>query len=54
MGVVGKFLKFAPNFTGPNTPESAVSRVISVFEKASLESGSAGVFVSQFGNKTWL
>ena len=49
-----KFTQFAPDFKGPNTPKGAALNVISVFEKASIENGDGGNFVSQFGNKTWL
>lgn len=49
-----KFLTYAPGFTGPATPEDAVKSVLGVVEKASIEGGYAGDFVSHFGNKQWL
>lgn len=54
MRMGAKFLQYAPHFKGANTPAGAAANVISVFEKASIENGDAGEFVSQFGNKQWL
>ena len=54
MAMGAKFSKYAPHFKGPDPVTLAVARVISVFEKASIEKGDGGAFVSQFGNKTWL
>ncbi|KAI1474603.1 hypothetical protein K445DRAFT_70069 [Daldinia sp. EC12] len=53
-GGLGKFADYAPNFTGPMSPETSVKMMKSVWENASIENGSAGDFVSQFGNKQWL
>ncbi|RYP51125.1 hypothetical protein DL768_003472 [Monosporascus sp. mg162] len=49
-----KFQQYAPDFKGPTTPELAVKDVISVWEKASVENGDGGTFVSHKGNKQWL
>lgn len=49
-----KFMKAAPDWKGPITPEESVKAVLSVIEKASVENGDAGTFVSHFGNKQWL
>jgi hypothetical protein len=49
-----KFATYAPHFTGPLTPEQSVTAVRDVIEKASIEAGSAGAFVSHLGNKQWL
>lgn len=49
-----RFMEYAPDFTGPVAPEIAVKDVISVWEKASVENGDGGTFVSQKGNKRWL
>ncbi|KAI0844098.1 putative short chain dehydrogenase [Daldinia vernicosa] len=53
-GGLGKFAEYAPNFTGPITPEVSVKMVRSVWENASLENGDSGAFLSQYGNKQWL
>ncbi|KAJ4347954.1 uncharacterized protein N0V89_009326 [Didymosphaeria variabile] len=45
--------KYAPDFRGPITPEESVSLMRPVIVEASLE-GSAGDFISHFGNKQWL
>jgi hypothetical protein len=48
------FKRYAPHFTGPVKPEAAVKDVLSIFDKASVTTGSAGTFVSHFGTKQWL
>ncbi|KAI1125560.1 hypothetical protein F5Y10DRAFT_227570 [Nemania abortiva] len=53
-GLMGKFREYAPHFTGPGSPADAVKAVISVWEKASVENGDGGSFVSHYGNKQWL
>lgn len=53
-GMFQKFLAYSPQFKGPVTPEAAVKDVISVWEKASIDGGSGGSYVSHFGNKQWL
>ncbi|RMZ87315.1 hypothetical protein DV736_g5458, partial [Chaetothyriales sp. CBS 134916] len=51
---MGKFETYAPNFKGPITPEESVLDVRSTWEKASIEGGFGGAFVSHFGNKQWV
>lgn len=48
------FMTYAPNFTGPISSEESAKAVLSVIEKASVENGDGGSFVSHFGNKQWL
>lgn len=52
--MLGVFVEYAPNFKGPVPPEAAVKDVISVIEKASVETGDGGSFVSHYGNQQWL
>ncbi|WXC59754.1 hypothetical protein SNK03_005612 [Fusarium graminearum] len=52
--MMAAFQVYAPNFTGPISPEESVQRVMSVVYKASIDSGSGGQFVSHFGTKQWL
>ncbi|KAI0129914.1 hypothetical protein BJ170DRAFT_681398 [Xylariales sp. AK1849] len=54
MGLGAKFIRYAPHFTGPSTPEMAVMDVISVMNEASLKSGHGGSFISHLGTKQWL
>ncbi|KAI0439837.1 hypothetical protein F4803DRAFT_529737 [Xylaria telfairii] len=54
MTLMGKFKSYSPHFEGPTTPEKSVRDVISVWERASIEKGDAGHFVSHLGNKQWL
>ncbi|KAK7913841.1 hypothetical protein PG985_011544 [Apiospora marii] len=52
-GMMKKFAEYAPNFTGPITPEESVRAVRSVWEKATVEEN-GGDFISHYGNKQWL
>ncbi|GFF45113.1 hypothetical protein IFM58399_07464 [Aspergillus lentulus] len=54
MGLLGKLETYAPHFKGPITPEESVRHVRSTWEKASIEGGFGGAFVSHFGNKQWV
>ncbi|KAI0127359.1 hypothetical protein BJ170DRAFT_625098 [Xylariales sp. AK1849] len=54
MAMVAGFQAYAPNWTGPITPEASVKAVVSVIEKANVEAGDGGSFVSHFGNKQWI
>ncbi|KAH8887294.1 NAD(P)-binding protein [Thozetella sp. PMI_491] len=49
-----KFWAYAPHFAGQASPEESVSNMLEVIEKASVENGDGGTFVSHFGNKQWL
>jgi hypothetical protein len=48
------FAKYAPHFTGPLTPEQSVTAILDVINKASLENGDGGDFISHLGTKQWL
>lgn len=52
--MVAAFQVYAPHFTGPISPEESATAVLSVIDKASIEAGNGGSFVSHFGNKQWL
>lgn len=54
MGFVGKIQAYAPYWKGPTTPEEAIPLIRSAWERASLETGYAGAFISHFGNKQWV
>ncbi|KAF1922279.1 putative short chain dehydrogenase [Didymella exigua CBS 183.55] len=54
MGFVGKLAAYAPHFKGPISTEESVRAVRSVWEKASIENGNGGAFVSHLGNKQWV
>lgn len=51
---MGALMEYAPHFKGPISPEQSVKMVRSVWEKASIEDGFAGAFVSHYGNKQWV
>jgi hypothetical protein len=52
--MMAKFASYAPHFTGPITPEDSVKHILSVINKASIEAGDGGSFISHYGNKQWL
>ena len=54
MKFVAKLQAYAPHFKGPVPVEGAVRIIRELWERASIETGYAGVFVSQFGNKQWV
>lgn len=54
MEFAGKLVTFAPHFKGPITPEESVRHVRATWEKASIEGGYAGGFISHLGNKQWV
>ena len=47
------FMKYAPHFAGPITPEQSVKMSMEVINKATVES-MGGQFVSHLGSKQWL
>ena len=49
-----KFGRYAPHFKGPISPEESVKAMLGVVERASVDNGYGGAFVSHFGNKQWL
>ncbi|PYH46711.1 NAD(P)-binding protein [Aspergillus saccharolyticus JOP 1030-1] len=54
MAMLGSFAEYAPHFKGPASTEAAVKDVLAVMEKASVEKGDVGTFVSHYGNQQWL
>ncbi|KAG9258880.1 uncharacterized protein F5Z01DRAFT_641671 [Emericellopsis atlantica] len=49
-----KFMAYAPDWKGPITPEESIRAMLNVIDKASIENGDAGEFLSHWGNKQWL
>ena len=54
MGFMGKLQAYAPHFKGAVAVDDAIRLLRSLWERASIETGYAGAFVSQFGNKQWM
>ena len=48
------FATYAPHFQRPLTTEESVKAVMGVVDKASIEKGDGGAFVSHLGTKQWL
>jgi hypothetical protein len=53
-GFIGKLATYAPHFKGLISTEESVRHIMSVWEKASIENGDGGSFVSHLGNKQWV
>jgi hypothetical protein len=53
-GTLAKFQAYSPTFSGPLTPEQSVEAMQKVWEKASIENGNGGDFLSHKGDKIWL
>lgn len=51
---VAKFQAYAPHFKEQLTTEQSVKAMVSVFEKASVENGDGGAFISHLGSKQWI
>ncbi|KAK8037828.1 NAD(P)-binding protein [Apiospora marii] len=49
-----KWQAYAPDFKGPVSPDAAVTDVLAVIDKCSVENGDSGANLSHFGNKQWL
>ncbi|KAF2815384.1 putative short chain dehydrogenase [Mytilinidion resinicola] len=49
-----KFSNYAPHFKGPTPVDEAIRNIRSTWERASIDSGYGGAFISHFGNKQWL
>ncbi|KAL4882052.1 NAD(P)-binding protein [Aspergillus karnatakaensis] len=52
--MIKAFSNYAPAFTGPITPAESVGYLREVIERAHVERGYAGGFLSHYGNKQWL
>jgi hypothetical protein len=52
--MIPKFAAYAPHFKGPISAEESVKAVMGVAERASVEDGNGGAFISHLGNKKWL
>ncbi|KAK8127545.1 hypothetical protein PG984_008653 [Apiospora sp. TS-2023a] len=54
MKFMGTVATYAPDFKGPSSPEDAVRQVKATWEKATIDSGFGGAFVSHHGDKNWI
>ncbi|KAL8858282.1 MAG: hypothetical protein Q9178_005145 [Gyalolechia marmorata] len=53
-GFMGKLSTYAPHFKGFTPVDEAIPVIKSTWEKASIDNGNSGAFISHFGNKQWL
>jgi hypothetical protein len=54
MAMFGKFKEYSPTFQGPTKPEDTVKSVMALVNKATVDSGYAGVFISHKEGKPYL
>lgn len=52
--LMGQFVSYAPDFKGMISVEECIRQIRSTWEKASIEDGFGGAFVSHYGDKQWL
>ncbi|KAL9086063.1 MAG: hypothetical protein Q9165_007275 [Trypethelium subeluteriae] len=52
--MMAKFKDYAPDFTGPITPQTSVEMIMRVLEEKSVGKGDGGSFVSHKGTQRWL
>ena len=54
MALFGKFKEYSPTFQGPTKPEDSVKSVLRLVNKATVDGGYAGVFISHTEGKPYL
>ncbi|PQE15852.1 short-chain dehydrogenase protein [Rutstroemia sp. NJR-2017a BBW] len=54
MALFGKFKEYSPTFQGPAKPEDSVKSVLCLVDKATVDGGYAGVFISHTEGKPYL
>ncbi|KAL4776008.1 hypothetical protein BDW60DRAFT_203853 [Aspergillus nidulans var. acristatus] len=52
--MIQQFATYAPAFKGPISPAESVGFLLDVIERAHVDRGYAGAFLSHYGNKRWL
>lgn len=54
MAMFGKFKQYSPTFEGPMKPEDSARSVLALVNKATVDGGYAGVFLSHTESKPYL
>ncbi len=54
MAMFQKFKDYSPTFQGPTKPEDSVKSVLALVNKATVDSGYAGIFISHTEGKPYL
>ena len=54
MALMSKFRDYAPEFTGPSSPEESVADMMHVINNSTISTGNSGAFISHLGSKRWL
>lgn len=54
MAMFGKFKQYSPTFQGPTSPENSAKSVLALVNKATVDGGYAGVFLSHTESKPYL
>ena len=54
MAMGAKFAGYAPHLKGAIQPDESVGLMLNLLNKASIEKGDGGSFISHLGNQQWL
>jgi hypothetical protein len=54
MAMFQKFKDYSPTFKGPSPPEESVTSILALVNKATVDGGYAGVFISHTEKKPYL
>jgi hypothetical protein len=54
MAMFGKFKQYSPTFHGPMKPEASAKSVLALVDRATVDGGYAGVFLSHTESKPYL
>ena len=54
VAMFGKFKEYSPTFQGPTKPEDSVKSVLALVNKATVDGGYAGIFVSHAEGELYL
>jgi hypothetical protein len=54
MAMFQKFKDYSPTFQGPTKPEDSVKSILTLVNKATVDSGYAGIFISHTEKKPYL
>jgi hypothetical protein len=54
MAMFGKFKEYSPTFQGPMSPKESAKSVLALVNKATVDGGYAGVFLSHSESKPYL
>ena len=54
MAMFGKFKEYSPTFQAPTKVDESVKSVLALIDKATVDGGYAGIFISHTGKKPYI